>query len=151
MDLEISKQSLKGLFGALKKHIVKEMAEPIARKLGKSTAEIINTKGQIEIEGRFIASSVNITGTTTPYDVGDALSEQVEKEIVLTFVTRNDGKVCYICESFKAEHDTLSTANDADMELLTNNNIYVVLERQAFSLHRNCRCQVVRGVEKVAK
>ena len=123
MDFEISKQQLKGIFSSLKKHIVREMAEPIARKLGKSTAEIINTKGQIEIEGRFIASSVSIVGKTTPYDVGDALSEQVEKEIVLTFVTRDDGKVCTTCETFKAEHGTLSTANDKDMELLTNNNI----------------------------
>tara|TARA_Y100001951_G_C11139779_1_gene182972 strand:+ start:45 stop:500 length:456 start_codon:yes stop_codon:yes gene_type:complete len=151
MDFEINKQQLKGIFSSLKKHIVREMAEPIARKLGKSTAEIINTKGQIEIEGRFIASSVSIIGKTTPYDVGDSLSEQVEKEIVLTFVTRDDGKVCTICETFKAEHDTLSTANDKDMELLTNNNIFVELERQAFSLHKNCRCQVVRGVEKRAK
>ena len=104
-----------------------------------------------EIEGRFIASSVSIIGKTNPYDVGEALSEQVEPEMVLAFVTRNDGKVCSLCETFEAEHPTLSTANDADMELLTNNNIYVVLERQAFSLHKNCRCQVVRGVEKVAK
>ena len=151
MDLQISKQSLKSLFGALKKTLTRDVAEPIARKLGKSTAEIINTKGQIEIEGRFIASSVSIIGKTNPYDVGEALSEQVEPEIVLAFVTRNDGKVCSLCETFEAEHPTLSTANDADMELLTNNNIYVVLERQAFSLHKNCRCQVVRGVEKVAK
>ena len=34
---------------------------------------------------------------------------------------------------------------------LTNNNIFVELERQAFSLHKNCRCQVVRGVERKAK
>jgi hypothetical protein len=151
MDFQISKQSLKGLFSSLKKHIVREMAEPIARKLGKSTAEIINTKGQIEIEGRFIASSVSVVGKTTPYDVGNLVSEQVEKEILLTFVTRDDGKVCATCETFKVEHNTLSTANDNDMELLTNNNIFIELERQAFSLHKNCRCQVVRGVEKRAK
>ena len=151
MDLEISKQSLKGLFSAMKEHIVRQVAEPIARKLGKSTAEIINTKGEIEIQGRFTAAEINITGKTTPYDVGEALSEEVEPEIVLTFVTRNDGKVCQICESFKAEHDTLSTADDDDMKLLEANHVYVELERQAFSLHQNCRCQIVRGVEKVAK
>ena len=151
MDFEISKQQLKGIFSSLKKHIVREMAEPIARKLGKSTAEIINTKGQIEIEGRFIASSVSIVGKTTPYDVGNSLSEQVEKEIVLTFVTRNDGKVCTICESFKAEHDTLSTADDGDKILLEEHGVMVGLERQAFILHKSCRCQLVRGVEKRSK
>ena len=142
---------LKGLFAAIKESVVEQIAEPIARKLGKSTAEIITSKGEIEIEGKFTAAQINITGTTTPYDIGDAFSEQVEKEIVLTFVTRNDGRVCTICESFKAEHDTLSTADDDDMKLLEEHSIYVVLERQAFSLHPRCRCQVVRGVEKRAK
>ena len=84
---------LKGLFAAIKESVLEQIAEPIARKLGKSTAEIITTKGEIEIEGKFTAASINIAGTTTPYDIGDAFSEQVEPEIVLTFVTRNDGKV----------------------------------------------------------
>jgi len=142
---------LKGLFAAIKESVLEQIAEPIARKLGKSTAEIITTKGEIEIEGKFTAASINIAGTTTPYDIGDAFSEQVEPEIVLTFVTRNDGKVCTLCESFKAEHDTLSTADDDDIKLLEEHAIMVGLERQAFSLHRRCRCQVVRGVEKRAK
>ena len=90
-------------------------------------------------------------GTTTPYDIGEALSEQVEQEIVLTFVTKNDGKVCTICESFKAEHDTLSTADDGDKILLEEHGVMVGLERQAFILHKSCRCQLVRGVEKRAK
>ena len=143
--------NVKGLFAAIKENVVKQLAEPIARKLGKSTAEIITTKGEIEIEGSFTAAEINITGTTTPYDIGDAISEQVDPEIVLTFVTKNDGKVCTICESFKAEHDTLSTASDSDEKLLEEHGVMVGLERQAFSLHKNCRCQVVRGVEKVAK
>ena len=151
MDLQISKQSLKGLFSALKETLTRDVAEPIARKLGKSTAEIITTKGEIEIEGSFTAAEINITGTTTPYDIGDAISEQVDPEIVLTFVTKNDGKVCTICESFKAEHDTLSTADDGDKILLEEHGIMVGLERQAFSLHKSCRCQLVRGVEKRSK
>jgi hypothetical protein len=142
---------LKGLFAAIKESVVQQLAEPIARKLGRSTAELITTKGEIEIEGRFTASNINITGATTPYDIGEAFSEQVEPEIVLTFVTRNDGKVCSLCESFKAEHDTLSTANDDDIKLLEEHGVMVGLERQAFSLHQRCRCQLVRGVEKRAK
>ena len=142
---------LTDLFSEIKKAFVEDFAEPIARKLGKSTAEIITSKGEVEIQGKFTAAEINIIGSTTPYDIGDAFTEQIEPEIVLTFVTRNDGKVCQICESFKAEHDTLSTANDDDMKLLEANHVYVELERQAFSLHQNCRCQIVRGVEKVAK
>ncbi len=143
--------NVKGLFAAIKESVVRQLAEPIAKKLGKSTAEIITSKGEIEIEGSFTAAEINMIGTTTPYDIGEALSEQVEQEIVLTFVTKNDGKVCTICESFKAEHDTLSTADDGDKILLEEHGVMVGLERQAFILHKSCRCQLVRGVEKRAK
>jgi len=143
--------NVKGLFAAIKESVVRQLAEPIAKKLGKSTAEIITSKGEIEIEGSFTAAEINMIGTTTPYDIGEALSEQVEQEIVLTFVTKNDGKVCTICESFKAEHDTLSTADDGDKILLEEHGVMVGLERQAFSLHKRCRCQLVRGVEKRSK
>ena len=143
--------NVKGLFAAIKESVVRQLAEPIAKKLGKSTAEIITSKGEIEIEGSFTAAEINMIGTTTPYDIGEALSEQVDPEIVLTFVTRNDGKVCYICESFKAEHDTLSTADNGDKILLEEHGVMVGLERQAFILHKSCRCQLVRGVEKRAK
>ena len=143
--------NVKGLFAAIKESVVRQLAEPIAKKLGKSTAEIITSKGEIEIEGSFTAAEINMIGTTTPYDIGEALSEQVEQEIVLTFVTKNDGKVCTICESFKAEHDTLSTADDSDKILLEEHGVMVGLERQAFILHKSCRCQLVRGVEKRAK
>ena len=142
---------LKGLFSEIKEAFIQEVAEPIARKLGKSSAEIVTSKGEIEIEGSFTAAEINMIGTTTPYDIGEALSEQVEQEIVLTFVTKNDGKVCTICESFKAEHDTLSTADDGDKILLEEHGVMVGLERQAFILHKSCRCQLVRGVEKRAK
>ena len=143
--------NVKGLFAAIKESVVRQLAEPIAKKLGKSTAEIITSKGEIEIEGSFTAAEINMIGTTTPYDIGEALSEQVEQEIVLTFVTKNDGKVCTICESFKAEHDTLSTADDGDKILLEEHGVMVGLERQAFILHKSCRCQLVRGVEKRSK
>lgn len=143
--------NVRGLFAAIKESVVRQLAEPIAKKLGKSTAEIITSKGEIEIEGNFTAAEINMIGTTTPYDIGEALSEQVEQEIVLTFVTRNDGKVCTICESFKAEHDTLSTADDGDKILLEEHGVMVGLERQAFILHKSCRCQLVRGVEKRSK
>ena len=83
--------NVKGLFAAIKESVVRQLAEPIAKKLGKSTAEIITSKGEIEIEGSFTAAEINMIGTTTPYDIGEALSEQVELEIVLTFVTKNDG------------------------------------------------------------
>ena len=142
---------LKGLFSEIKEAFIQEVAEPIARKLGKSSAEIVTSKGEIEIEGSFTAAEINMVGVTTPYDIGEAFSEQVEPEIVLTFVTRNDGKVCHICETFKAEHDALSTASDSDKKLLEEHGVMVGLERQAFSLHKNCRCQLVRGVEKRAK
>ena len=151
MNFNISKQSLAGLKKAFKEWTVKKIAEPIARKLGKSTAEIISTDGNIEIEGRFIAGNISITGVTDPDSIGEAVSENVEESIILTFVTRGDSRVCAYCETFKADHDTFDTADPDDEEILIQHNIMVELERQPMSLHEKCRCQLVRGTEKVSK
>jgi len=151
MNFNISKQSFSGFRDWIKEKYVEKIAEPIARKLGKSTAEIISTDGNIEIEGRFIAGSVSIAGVTDPESIGEAVSENVEQSIILTFVTRGDSRVCSYCETFKADHDTLDTADPDDENILIRHNIMVELERQPMSLHEKCRCQLVRGTERVAK
>ena len=152
LSFSFSKTELKKVFGQIREHLTERVAEPIARKLGKSVAEIKEANGKISIEGRFISSTVNIEQSgITPEQVGEALSEQVEQEIKLTFVTRGDSRVCEYCERFEAEHGELSTADPEDREILERHNIMVELERQPMSLHARCRCQVVRGVERIAK
>jgi len=152
LSFDISKDVLTKVFSQMKEHLTERVATPIARKLGKSVAEIKNEDGNIVIEGRFISSTVNLgKAGITPEQVGEALSVQVEQEITLTFVTRGDSRVCQMCESFEAEHGELSTADPKDVEILNQYNIMVELERQPMPLHERCRCQVVRGVEKRAK
>lgn len=152
LNLSFNKNSLIKALSQVKEILTERVSEPIARKLGKSVAEIKKENGKIIIEGRFISSTVNLgRAGITPEQVGEALSEQVEQEITLTFVTRGDSRVCQMCETFEAEHGELSTADPKDAEILIRYNIMAELERQPMSLHERCRCQVVRGVEKRAK
>jgi len=152
LNLSFNKNSLIKALSQVKEILTERVSEPIARKLGKSVAEIKKENGKIIIEGRFISSTVNLgKAGITPEQVGEALSEQVEQEITLTFVTRGDSRVCQMCETFEAEHGELSTADPKDAEILIRYNIMAELERQPMSLHERCRCQVVRGVEKRAK